>query len=861
MWTSLQILLASNPSPIPPVLAGPILRRVTETDVTVWFATRYPATITVRVFAPGGAQVMGGDRHTTRIGSHLYIVAVTALSTQSTSRLQESTIYEYDAVFDFDALSTGVAPSPAEMSLAEATHNASLSYLPSKRPSFCLPPTDVNKLRIIHGSCRHSNGDGRDALAEVNRLIAQAALVADERPHQLLLGGDQLYADDVGADLLLLLTDASDALLGWQEHLPVPRNATWTDEDATKPRTKLGKEIPPYARAVAARQAGFTSDMPFNHIMTLGEYIAMYLFGWSDVLWDSKNIPAMSDIKAAIDTLSPEDDKVPQAIRNQGLFFSFTVHDMFSYERRHATADGANLREFRRRLADVRRALANIPTYMILDDHDVTDDFNMTRDIALGVYGNPLGRRVITNAMVAYALCQHWGNVPNQFDAADPLSPGMRLLRQFEDPTAQTNIDDGVQYDQREATLASLVGVHDDKGIMSATGGPAARHDAGALTYNYTIEGRGHQIIVTDTRTWRAFPNSGDEASVLLPQSQIDAQIRNTPPLNGRALIVVLTTNIPPIPPIRFATRNPSITNALRFSPDIFESWELPSFPTDHLLKALTDKLLVVNGVASGPVILLSGDVHHSFATRLLFTATARLGDPNPGVAVKAVIAQLISSSLRNQTDETLDIHRAGYDYRSGLIGEEHRAEAYVGWNITAPEQVMTRHPAPFVTATTIPTSILNVKLHASRTIPVRVMKKTEGATYLRTPDWGYRLDYLPADVQNPFPISTVQLQPLPPGATAQQRSDAANVFKQVVGDYRNFTKRNTKREIVGVTNVSELTFDWPAGDKKHAIHTVRWYDPDNEDEPPMVTTYAVSLDPNDSKYTFESISGVKVGP
>ena len=31
-------------------------------------------------------------------------------------------------------------------------------------------------------------------------------------------------------------------------------------------------------------------------------------------------------------------------------------------------------------------------------------------------------------------------------------------------------------------------------------------HDADALTYNYTVEGPGHQVIVTDTRSWRSFP-------------------------------------------------------------------------------------------------------------------------------------------------------------------------------------------------------------------------------------------------------------------------------------------------------------------------------------------------------------------
>ena len=71
---------------------------------------------------------------------------------------------------------------------------------------------------------------------------------------------------------------------------------------------------------------------------------------------------------------------------------------------------------FRQDLQDVRRMLANIPSYMICDDHEVTDDWNMTRDTCKSLYGRPLGLRVTQNALVAYSLCQHWGNVPEVFE-------------------------------------------------------------------------------------------------------------------------------------------------------------------------------------------------------------------------------------------------------------------------------------------------------------------------------------------------------------------------------------------------------------------------------------------------------------
>jgi hypothetical protein len=51
-------------------------------------------------------------------------------------------------------------------------------------------------------------------------LILQVPTDANLRPHQLVMGGDQIYADDVAGHLLMALTAASDLLLGWQETLP-----------------------------------------------------------------------------------------------------------------------------------------------------------------------------------------------------------------------------------------------------------------------------------------------------------------------------------------------------------------------------------------------------------------------------------------------------------------------------------------------------------------------------------------------------------------------------------------------------------------------------------------------------------------
>ena len=66
----------------------------------------------------------------------------------------------------------------------------------------------------------------------------------------------------------------------------------------------------------------------------------------------------------------------------------------------------------------MRRALANVPTYMVFDDHDVTDDWNIGRAWRDRVFTSQLGRRIILNSLVAYTVFQDWGNDPLRYRTA-----------------------------------------------------------------------------------------------------------------------------------------------------------------------------------------------------------------------------------------------------------------------------------------------------------------------------------------------------------------------------------------------------------------------------------------------------------
>jgi hypothetical protein len=52
---------------------------------------------------------------------------------------------------------------------------------------------------------------------------------------------------------------------------------------------------------------------------------------------------------------------------------------------------------------------------MIFDDHDVTDDWNLTARWRERVRASPAGRRIVASALAAYWAFQGWGNDPGQF--------------------------------------------------------------------------------------------------------------------------------------------------------------------------------------------------------------------------------------------------------------------------------------------------------------------------------------------------------------------------------------------------------------------------------------------------------------
>ena len=74
--------------------------------------------------------------------------------------------------------------------------------------------------------------------------------------------------------------------------------------------------------------------------------------------------------------------------------------------------------------AEGRRTLANVPTYMIMDDHDVTDDWNLNPIWVDRVNKTTFGRAILRNALASYTVFQDWGNDPVRYLNEDTARGG-----------------------------------------------------------------------------------------------------------------------------------------------------------------------------------------------------------------------------------------------------------------------------------------------------------------------------------------------------------------------------------------------------------------------------------------------------
>ncbi|MGH7460677.1 MAG: hypothetical protein ACREMA_06565, partial [Longimicrobiales bacterium] len=269
---------------LPLVLAGPIVRRVEARLCTIWIALSEAAEVEVTLW--DGAQFMGpnpglvasGDapialnsKPTRRFGEHLHVAVVT-VPFPNQPMLPGHT-YSYDVEFsgsfgNSSLRNAGLLKDEKSNARIAGVHpdaplHLALGYLENRLPSFIQPGATLESLRIVHASCRRPGATSQhDAMAWLDDIIKQTQDDTLERPQQLYLTGDQIYADDVQETLLPMLNGLGQELLG-PEELPVSDKrlaVTLTNFPAAR-RSKLLRF-----------EAKFSTGDAANHLMSFGEY-------------------------------------------------------------------------------------------------------------------------------------------------------------------------------------------------------------------------------------------------------------------------------------------------------------------------------------------------------------------------------------------------------------------------------------------------------------------------------------------------------------------------------------------------------------------------------------------------------------
>jgi hypothetical protein len=610
---------------LPLTIAGPMLRRTESHAVTVWLALKSPERLCLKIYSTVGGRgenlesvLLEGDRYTVRLSQNLHVVAVTAKPIGDKC-LQPGQIYAYDLYFE-----------SAGINLIDATtttkFNCNLSYFAHGLPTFSLPPSNLNYLKLVHGSCRKPHGGGRDALSCLDGLIAEAADLPDERPHQLFLTGDQIYGDDVADPMLWLTQEVGKLLFGWDEELPLLEG------------TILSGDLAPGQRTEIARiEGGLTgmldgkSDKAKSHLFSFTEYASAYLIAWSPLLIP-KNLPS-----------GRSRFRNPQQIKN----WDREIDD---------------IKGFFASLSAVRRAMANVPVYTICDDHEISDDWYLNREWCDRVLSKPLGRRIVNNGLLAYCLFQAWGNTPEQFAEN---TPGEKLLKLAAKLLASEGRDTSIR--SRCDRFLGIPPVDNRTGLPEYTSDRDVlrlAREPQAIDWHYTILGSSHEVIVLDTRNWRGYP-AGEEAKLeppmLLSPTAFEQQL-NLPlqqaGSNIEATILVLPTNLVALKIID-RIQQWSLSRNRVFSTDAGDSWNFHQ-------EAFIELILNISRQRDR-VIILSGDIHYSCAVRLTYWDITS--------SSASVLAQLTSSAIKNSELVTRLIHTK----LKFLLPEP--IEYWVGWN------------------------------------------------------------------------------------------------------------------------------------------------------------------------------------
>ena len=801
------------------LLAGPIVRRVESRFASVWIALRQPRRVRLRLWL--GRQnantsiqpdFEGPTVDTVRAGANLHIAVATVELTPPAGAFPPGQAYSYNLLLTVGTASTG--EDLASLGLLQTREagvvngvtikpHLALGYDNGMLPGFVIPPAVITDACIVHGSCRRTGADTPDALPWVDDFIREAiqnpTSAQIPRPQQLFLTGDQIYADDVFPLLLQMINEKGNELFGPPEKLPT----TFADPSSSNRSWPCDlKNFPAGLRLnLSVADARLTSQDGDSHLLSFAEFCTMYLFCWSNEIWPD-TMPTLDQITAIPPSPIPaiwrlhtglgstvgtgyKDEDDSECSDEVKALKDFTPENVGKLRACICTRMGKSyarhkriLTQFRDNLPKVRRGLANIATYMMFDDHEVTDDWNLNPAWRDRVLTSPLGRTIVRNGLVAFGLFQAWGNDPKVFTqtAATP-GPHKRLLTTIPGlfPTGTAGPAAGAA----NAVDALL-------GLNAPEPDPAT-----IVTWHFSAPGAGYTILGLDLRTRR-----GHTIRIGAPENlSVQAMPQQIPdPAAGTEVAIVLSSLTVLGPPVIDAFLGPlsyrifdlaSHGNNVALpglNPDAMESWpnDEPSF--ERLLARLAPYRQVV---------LLSGDVH--FAASSSLTYFRRDGQT-------ARFAQFTASGMRNLF--RAEARQAGqqFAFLQQMIAANIDIER-VAWLNSRPDLVNTPPNAHIPPA-------LRRRLAASPAIlPTIGWPAGTTQTSITPPDWAWRVhivrDRRP-DAQRPPAVRPESLRngtPDIPANLAGYRSAVARHQVQV-------DNMNHDRQMVFASNLGVVRFE-----------------------------------------------------
>lgn len=438
-----------EPDDLPLVIAGPILRQATHETLVIWLATTQACSF--RVFLANGSSadslqpISASESTSLRIGRSAYIslleidLSQCQVMDQFTATKRQNQADTPPSILSYD-----IGITPTDCQEVRLSH-LSPELLYAGASTFTVAIHHQIK-SLYHGSCRKPHHVGPDALVQMDLQLANAALnkaSLETRPAMLLMSGDQVYTDDVSGPLLQAIHQVIKRLGLFSEAIPHPHYpdsyAIHSSADSYYRRNAILPHVNSEARLLDQLIGGrklpiFSSRSADKHLITLAEMQAMYLLTWSEVLWQRVKFNS---------------DEIPQPFQ---VTFNQELDEISSF-----SSD----------LVQVRRLLAHLPTYMIFDDHDITDDWNLTRGWEDAAYENAFAKRIIGNSLISYFIFQGWGNNPQRFP--DSLIEQCRsslsyLYDQENDFTAKESNDGradknlaGVELNPQDAFIQTLL--------------------------------------------------------------------------------------------------------------------------------------------------------------------------------------------------------------------------------------------------------------------------------------------------------------------------------------------------------------------------------------------------------------------